>query len=69
MLFRKDIPRQCAYCAHATVMDEDRVQCARKGIRKSDEHCLFFTYDPTKRVPGKVKAVDFKKYEEYDFSL
>ena len=69
MLFRKDIPRQCAYCVHGTACDEDQIQCARKGIKKPDDHCLFFAYDPTKRIPGKAKAVDFEKYEDYDYSL
>lgn len=69
MLFRKNIQRQCAYCAHGTRLNEDQIHCAKKGIKDPADHCLFFSYDPMKRVPAKSKAVDFEKYEEYDYSL
>lgn len=69
MLFRKRIQRQCAYCVHGTHADESQVHCAKKGLKNSDDHCIFFVYDPTKRIPKKAKTVDFSKYEEYDYSL
>lgn len=69
MLFRKKIQPMCAYCRHATILDEEEVKCARKGTRQFDDKCFFFSYDPTKRQPKKAKAVDFSKYEEYDYSL
>ena len=69
MLFRKNIQRQCAYCAHATVLNEDQIHCPKKGVKDPTDKCIFFTYDPTKRNPAKAKAVDFSKYEDYDYSL
>lgn len=69
MLFRKKIERQCAYCAHSTFVNEDEIHCPKKGLKSPDDHCILFSYDPTKRVPAKAKAVDFAKYEEYDYSL
>lgn len=69
MLFRKKIQRQCAYCAHSTPLNEEQIHCPKKGVREPDDRCIFFSYDPTKRIPAKAKAVDFAKYEEYDYSL
>ncbi len=69
MLFRKKIQAQCAYCINSSALDEDRVQCRKKGIKNAEDKCIFFTYDPTKRTPHKAKALDFTKYEEYDYSL
>ncbi len=69
MLFRKKIQPQCAYCSHATQLNEDQIHCPKKGIKAPEDHCLSFSYDPMKRVPCKTKAVDFSKYEEYDYSL
>ena len=45
------------------------VLCAKKGIRDGEKKCRHFTYDPCKRIPAKAKALDFSKYEEYDYSL
>ena len=69
MLFRKRIERRCEYCAHSTCLNEEQIHCSKKGIRSPEDKCLLFSYDPTKRVPKKAKAVDFAKYEEYDYSL
>ena len=69
MLFRRKIQPMCAYCAHATILDEEEIKCPKKGVMQCDDKCFFFTYDPTKRLPAKAKAVDFSKYEEYDYSL
>lgn len=69
MLFRKKVEKMCVYCIHATPVDEDTVKCSKKGVKNLDEKCLFFSYDPCKRVPAKAKAMDFSKYEEYDYSL
>ena len=69
MLFRKKIQRQCAYCSHSTPINEDQIHCTKKGVKNCDDRCFFFSYDPTKRTPKKAKAMDFSKYEEYDYSL
>ena len=68
-LFRKKIERRCEYCVHGTRLDEDTILCYKKGIRTIDGKCRKFTYDPCKRVPAKPKALDFDKYQEYDYSL
>ena len=69
MLFQKKKEVRCELCIHATILDEDKVQCKKKGTRYWDEKCLAFSYDLCKRKPLKAKAVDFVKYEEYDYSL
>lgn len=69
MLFRKKIPRSCAYCTYGVKLDEEQVLCAKKGIRPIDGKCLRFKYDPCKRIPAKAKALDFSKYSQEDFSL
>lgn len=69
MLFRKNMEKMCAYCKHSTPNDEDTVLCSKKGIKSWDDKCLSFSYDPCKRAPKKPKAVDFARYEEYDYSL
>ena len=69
MLFRKKIDKMCACCAYGTAIDEDTVQCRKKGQKNYDDKCLLFRYDPCKRVPEKAKALDVAKYEEYDYSL
>lgn len=69
MLFRKKMPRSCSYCQHGTRLNEDEVLCIRKGIVRIDRNCRKFSYDPCKRTPLKLKASDFSKYNEKDFSL
>ncbi len=69
MLFRKKMEAQCVYCIHSTPLNEDQVHCPKKGIKDCTDKCIQFSYDPTKRIPAKAKAVDFSKYEEYDYSL
>lgn len=68
-LFRKKMEKRCEYCAHSTRLDEDTVLCAKKGVRGADAKCRKFQYDPCKRVPAKAKALDFEKYNQYDYSL
>ena len=68
-LFRKNIDRHCAYCSHGTLLNEDTVLCSKRGLRSSNAKCRKFTYDPCKRTPAKAKALDFEKYDQYDYSL
>ena len=69
MLFRKKIERSCSYCQHGTSMDDDKILCAKNGVVSADCSCRKFEYNPCKRIPPKMKALDTKKYEEIDFSL
>lgn len=69
MLFRKKIERSCAYCVHGANIGEDQILCVKKGLRTPDDSCRKFKYDPCKRIPVKVKAMDFSKYDNEDFSL
>lgn len=69
MLFRKKIERSCRYCTQCTVLDEEQVLCAKKGVTDLDGKCRKFEYDPCKRIPAKAKALNFAKYEEFDYSL
>ena len=69
MLFRKKIERACSYCAHRAKLDDEQVQCSKKGVQPADGQCLWFRYDPYKRIPQKAKALDFSKYDQEDYSL
>ena len=69
MLFRKNIARSCTYCKFGTRLDEFNILCAKKGMVSSEHSCRKFAYDPCKRVPPKVKASDFSKYDQEDYSL
>lgn len=69
-LFRKKVERACLYCSYAIQSSEERITCTKKKqFRPLDSKCIHFKYDPLKRVPSKAKALDFSKYEEYDYSL
>lgn len=69
-MFRKKVEGQCGYCLYATAATAESVSCAKKKRQMpADGHCRRFQYDPLKRIPAKPKALDFSKYEEYDFSL
>lgn len=69
MLFRKKIDRACAYCLHGTALEDGQILCAKKGLRQEENKCFRFKYDPLKRVPLKMKALDFARYQDQDFSL
>ncbi len=69
MLFRKKITRSCSYCQHGTAMDCDQILCSKRGVVSAYYSCRKFRYNPCKRIPPKMKALDFSKYQETDFSL
>lgn len=69
MLFRKNMERSCSYCAHGTKIDEEQVLCIKRGVVSVCGQCRKFTYDPCKRIPPKPQALDFRKYDNEDFSL
>ena len=69
MLFRKKMDRACKYCTHCTQINEDQVLCIKKGVMPLEGKCVKFQYDPCKRIPSKPKAMDFRQYEDEDYSL
>ncbi len=69
MLFRKKMPRSCTYCKFGTMLNEEEVLCVKRGVVSVNRICKKFSYDPYKRIPAKVKALDFDKYSNEDFSL
>ena len=69
MLFRKKLPKSCAYCIHATTLNDDEALCIKKGIVSIGKSCLKFKYDPCKRIPLKQKAPNFSKYDNGDYTL
>ena len=69
MLFRKNMPRSCAYCRYGTQLDEDQILCTKRGVVDISFSCRKFKYDPCKRQPVKAKAPDFKSYNDEDFTL
>lgn len=69
-MFRQKVEPACSYCSHAIAISEKNVTCVKKKkYMDLDGKCFRFQYDPLKRVPAKQKALDFSKYEEYDYSL
>ncbi len=69
MLFRKRMPKSCTYCVHGTQLDEEQILCAKRKIVPAASCCFRFKYDPCKRIPSKVKALDFDQYNNKDFTL
>lgn len=69
MLFRKKIDKSCSYCAYGTMLEDGKILCSKRGVKEADSKCRKFTYDPLRRVPGRMKPLDFQKYEQEDFSL
>lgn len=69
MLFRKKIPRSCAYCIHGTRLEDGQILCTKKGIQTPEQKCFRFKYDPCKRIPVKAKALDLSAYRDADYSL
>lgn len=69
MLFRKDIEKICAYCAHSRELSEDQLLCIKKGIVVPNHSCHRFVYDALKRVPPQNAPLSFERFSEEDFSL
>ena len=69
MLFRKKITRSCSYCQYGTSFGSDQILCAKRGVVSVLNSCRKFRYNPCKRIPSKVKALDLEKYQDVDFSL
>ena len=69
MLFRKKIKRCCSYCAHGTCFSKDQILCSKQGVVSYSYACRRFEYDPCKRIPSRAKALDFRKYDQEDYSL
>lgn len=69
-LFRKKVDRACQFCSHALITSNEHITCTKKKkLMPLEAKCMRFQYDPLKRVPSKAKALDFSKYEEFDYSL
>ena len=67
MLFRKKMPKSCAYCVHGTKLSEEQVLCMKKGIVSIEGKCGKFRYDPLKRIPFRQPKL--QKYKAEDFIL
>ena len=37
MLFRKKIQRSCSYCIHGVKVDDETIQCSKKGKKDPDD--------------------------------
>ena len=68
-LFRKNIEKRCAYCAHGRPVGETQIVCERKGVMDAADHCRRFAYDPLRRVPPRPAALETEKYSAEDFKL
>ena len=69
MLFRKRMEKSCTYCSFGTKLNDEQIQCSKKGVVPVTKRCWKFRYDPLKRIPSKPKALDFEKYNDEDYSL
>ncbi len=68
-LFRKNMEKRCAYCAHGSVLNEREVACPYRGIMDAANQCRRFAYDPLKRIPPRPAAYKKKAYSAEDFKL
>ena len=69
-LFRKKVDAACQFCEFAMAGTDEKITCMKKKkLMPLDAKCMRFQYDPLKRTPKKAKALDFSKYEEFDYSL
>jgi len=67
-LFGKKIPPACKYCSFgAPIPLSGQVLCLKKGIVSPDHKCLFFLYDPLRRVPAPPQTLP--TFEPDDFSI
>ena len=67
-LFRAGIEPHCAYCIHASPLDDTQMTCRRRGVVPCGSACRSFRYDPLRRVPPKP-AVLRGSFTDADFSL
>ena len=69
MLFRKRTTRSCKTCLFSASLSAQQLLCAKRGIVADSFSCRRYRYDPCKRIPPKVKAPEFDKYKDEDFTL
>ena len=50
-------------------MEKDQILCSKRGVVSAFYNRRKFRYDPCKRIPVKMKALDLQKYDDVDFSL
>lgn len=69
MLFRKKTPRSCTTCLFSTALSNHQYLCTKHGVVADSYSCRKFRYDPCKRIPPAMKAPEFNKYKDEDFTL
>lgn len=69
MLFRRKMPRSCTTCQYSTSLSEHQLLCSKSGVVTDSYACRKYKYDPCKRIPTTLKAPDFQKYKDEDFTL
>lgn len=69
MLFRKDIEKQCGYCAHAAKVNDSTYVCVKRGVVNRYGSCRRFQYDPLKRVPEPQPKLQLPKFDSEDYTL
>ncbi|MGI6030420.1 MAG: hypothetical protein ACOX7F_02850 [Eubacteriales bacterium] len=69
MIYSREIPPMCAYCALGSPGPLGDVICPRKGVVKPDFHCGKYQYDPLKRIPPKRPRYRKELVEAEDFLL
>lgn len=67
-LFGKNIEPACEYCQYGQYsQDKQMILCIQKGVVAPFYHCRKFIYDPTKRIPKKVRKLP--EFDPADFEL
>ena len=69
LLFNKEISPCCAYCEHATQINDRDAVCKKHGVVSLTYRCRKYTYDPTRRVPAEPEELPSGYFSEKDFSL
>lgn len=67
-LFRKNIEPRCAWCVHSRPLDDESVNCQKKGPVLQTESCRSFRYDPLRRVPPRPAKLK-NNFTAADFAL
>lgn len=67
IMFKK-VEKDCAYCKFGHMMlNEEHIACKIYGLTQRRFKCSHFVYNPLKRIPFTVPAI--QKFEAKDFSI
>lgn len=67
-LFGGNVEPACEYCKNGLIsQDKQMILCKHRGVVAPFYHCRRFSYDPTRRIPKKMRKLP--AYSPGDFEL